>query len=257
MIKTNKIFESPDNLRLIYKNKVVRSVYDVVQAKPFTWKPKRDKDGMKIRKNKKAIMGGLWVGDYGDSHMDCEFLTSYGGVDLYDDLINPGRIWFKNDEFELNVISFWEITQLTKEEVKRCIVELSDELNVDFSNWSIDVGVIDSDYGMIVDLIPLKDFKGGIVLDERQRQINHLLKLYHTSSGMDKIKIRKKLEKLNVFNSFKGIGSDYYIDKLKGVKSLTGKGVMSVAEWNYMRTTEKVNIKTYNELFERNNNQKK
>jgi len=214
-IKKFKLFESPDNIQIYSNNGSHQYIkYNIDDAKPFAWTPKRDVDGrFETHENGRLIKDKLWVGEFRDDHSgDCPFLGRNGGKLSYMQLVNKGRLWYKinNDEIQdenINIISFWNIKDIDRDEMASCIDDLEKETGEDLSFWSIDLGVLgesNANNDRVTKIKSVANYKKRIYT-EKELRIAELHRLLHvTSNSQEREMIKKELEELtgNVFGVF-------------------------------------------------------
>lgn len=256
-----KLNESPDNVR-VYSTKLDNVVYvdyrDQSAARPFAWSPKEENiNGISFTvrdDNNNLIMDELWLGEWEEGHSDdCPFITGNGGKFSYDNLVHKGRLFYENGKGEpVKIISFWRPDNITDEDYKRIIDELSEATGEDFSDWYVDLmqGVDDDGQTKI---IPATKFKSGFKMDPKQIEIAELYAKLHTASYDAKPKIIARLKELGEdVGKIKGFGSDKQWQKVKGAKSLTSDREMTPAQWNYHKKQENLDmkIKKFSEINE-------
>ena len=212
-IKKFKLFESPDNIQLYSSNGSHQYIkYDVDDAKPFAWTPKRHDfntpDGehgtLMIGKDGRLVKDKLWVGELRDSHSeDCPYIKRGGGL-VYSLLVNKGRLWYKinNEDIQdenINIISFWNIEDITDEEMASCIEDLERETGEDLSFWSIDLGVLgkrDKNGKKVTKIKSVANYKKRSYT-EKELRISELYRLLHvTSNSQERAMIKKELKEL-------------------------------------------------------------
>lgn len=211
--KNFKLNENPDTINIEKNNKIIKIKFFSKGAKAFAWKPELDKNGKyKYDKNGFPIRLDLWVGDWGKGHTSsCPFIK---GINYFK-LLHKGRLWYysfdkHNKKFDIKIISFWDIDEISDEEMPFLIKDLKEKTGDDFSKWYIDVGL----GNRVNKIVPVSKYM-KVEINDKERKIKELKQKLHIADPIKKMKILKEIEKLKgKKNKSKGFGSEYYKEKL-------------------------------------------
>jgi len=146
--KEYKLYESPDNIRLQYKDKIGKSSdYDYLLnfykgevAKPIGWYSLNNEDL-------------VWVGDWNDGHNTSPIKLNHS---------TKGRLWYasKLDPRLPNVLSLWYPNAFDTKELKKRVEELEEELGHSLKDWYFEKydRTSEEEYLESAKLVPLYDY---------------------------------------------------------------------------------------------------
>lgn len=209
-----KLFESPDNINLIENFKRIKGDWETIESQPFAFYPKmkkNEKDSLgnlliDYDKNRRMIPNKIWVGKKMTQH--------FQNIPM----VHKGRLWFSYDNIKLNIISIWGIEDITKKQMQFIIKKLEKETDINFSDWRIDIGREDeSDKHSEIILIPLKDYKGGIILIDFEKKYREKELNWHLMSPKEKEKYKRNIPKnTGSKNKKKNIKTRNLLGKFRG-----------------------------------------
>lgn len=216
------------------KNITDKFDYNTNNTLPFAWVPK-------MNNNKPTnIKDFLWIGKKGKTHKTCEYLNDDLKVD---DLINRGRLWISTwtGKTKFNIISYWDINSLNKNDIKNDINELSKKLNINFDDWKIDLGT--TRLAKKDEIIPIKEFI-GVEFNENEIKLRNLIKKYHSSeSTKEKNKIKQIL-----FKKY-----NYDIDYSKKYFGSNNKNYLTAKQRFYKYMYNENNVKSWKQFLNESN----